>query len=141
MAAPLAPISVLLVDDHRTLREGLIQLLRDAPGIKVIGEAGDGQQAVKMARQLRPNVVIMDVNLPGMNGIDATRVITAECPQCQVIGLSMYSEPEMQAKMRDAGAVNYMIKSGPSAALIDAIRSCVRPGAENVNKSLSAFTS
>jgi signal transduction histidine kinase/ActR/RegA family two-component response regulator len=137
--APLSPISVLLVDDHRTLREGLIHLLREIADIRVVGEAGDGQQAVDMARQLRPNVVIMDVNMPGMNGIDATRIIASECPQCRIIALSMYSEPEMETAMRAAGAVNYLIKSGPSDALIDAIRSCVRPAEENVNKTLSAF--
>jgi PAS domain S-box-containing protein len=139
--APLAPVSVLLVDDHRTLREGLIQLLRDAPDIKVVGEAGDGQQAVAMARRLLPNVIIMDVNLPGMNGIEATRVIAEECPQCRVIALSMYSEPEMETTMREAGAVNYLIKSGPSADLIDAIRSCARPGAENATAASPAFIS
>jgi PAS domain S-box-containing protein len=127
----LSPISVLLVDDHRTLREALIHLLEKVSDIKVVGEAGDGQQAVDMARHLRPNVVIMDINMPGMNGIDATRIIASECPQCRVIALSMYSEAEMETAMREAGAVNYLIKSGPSSALIDAIRSCVRSGAKN----------
>jgi DNA-binding NarL/FixJ family response regulator len=88
-----------------------------------------------MARQLRPNVVIMDVNMPGMNGIEATRIIASECPQCRIIALSLYSEAEMETAMRAAGAVSYLIKSGPSGTLIDAIRTCVRPGAENTNKS------
>jgi PAS domain S-box-containing protein len=130
-SAPLPPICVLLADDHRTLREGLTRLLQEAADIQVIGEAQDGQQAVDMSRRLRPNVVIMDVNMPGMNGIDATRIISSECPECRIIALSMYSEAEMETAMREAGAVNYLIKSGPSGALIDAIRACVRPGAVN----------
>jgi CheY-like chemotaxis protein len=133
--APLSPIRVLIVDDHRTLREGLTHLLREAADIQIIGEAGDGQQAVEMARKLRPDVVIMDVNMPGMNGIEATRIITSECPQCRILALSMYSEAEMEAAMRAAGAVNYLIKSGPSSALVDAIRSCVYPGTSSATSS------
>jgi DNA-binding NarL/FixJ family response regulator len=69
-----------------------------------------------------------------MNGIEATRIITSEFLQCRIIALSMYSEAEMETAMREAGAVNYLIKSGPSGALIDAIRSCVRRAAEDANK-------
>jgi signal transduction histidine kinase/PAS domain-containing protein len=127
-STPFPPISVLLVDDHRTFREGVAHLLREVDDIQVIGEAQDGQQAVDMVQRLHPNVVIMDVNMPGMNGIDATRIITSECPQCRTIALSMYSEVEIETAMRKAGAVNYLIKTGPSGALIDAIRSCVHPG-------------
>jgi PAS domain S-box-containing protein len=133
-SAPRPPISVLLVDDHRTLREGLAHLLREVTDIQVIGEAQDGQQAVDMARRLHPNVVIMDVNMPGMNGIDATQIITSECPQCRTIALSMYSEVEIETAMRKAGAVNYLIKSGPSGALIDAIRACAPPMNRRSNK-------
>jgi signal transduction histidine kinase/PAS domain-containing protein/ActR/RegA family two-component response regulator len=122
-------IRVLLVDDHRTLREGLTHLLHESTDIQVIGEACEGQQAVEMVRQLRPDVVIMDVNMPGMNGIDATRIIASECPQCRIIALSMHSETEMETAMREAGAANYLIKSGPSSVLIDAIHACVRPEA------------
>jgi PAS domain S-box-containing protein len=137
--SPLLPIRVLLVDDHRTLREGLAHLLREAAEIQVIGEAGDGQQAVDMTRQLNPDVVIMDVNMPGMNGIEATRVIVSERPQCRIIALSMYSEAEMETAMREAGAINYLIKSGPSGALIDAIRSCVHPQAGDVKEPYPHF--
>jgi PAS domain S-box-containing protein len=135
--APFAPIRVLLVDDHRTLREGLAHLLRESADIQVIGQARDGQQAVDMARQLRPNVIIMDVNMPGMNGIDATRMITSKYPQCRVIALSMYSEAEMETAMREAGAANYLIKSGSSDALLAAIRACSLPGAEDAKKTES----
>ncbi|MBN1566402.1 MAG: response regulator [Acidobacteria bacterium] len=125
-------ISTLFLDNRLNVRRFTPQT---TSLIKLIpGEAGDGQQAVDMARRLRPNVAIMDVNMPGMNGIDATRIITSEDPQCRVIALSMYSEAEMETAMREAGAVHYLIKSGPSGALIDAIRSCVRAEAENANK-------
>jgi PAS domain S-box-containing protein len=128
-SASLPLIRVLLVDDHRTFREGLAHLLRESTDIQVIGEAHDGQHAVDMAQQLRPDVVIMDVNMPGMNGIEATRIIASECPQCRIIALSMHSETGIETAMYEAGAVNYLIKSGPSSALVDAIRACVSPEA------------
>jgi DNA-binding NarL/FixJ family response regulator len=120
---------VLLVDDHRTFREGLAHLLRESTDIQVVGEAHDGQQALDMVRQLRPDVIIMDVNMPGMSGIDATRIIALEYPQCRIIALSMHLETEIETAIRKAGAANYLIKSGPSIALIDAIRACVCPQA------------
>ena len=120
-------IRVLLVDDHVIVRQALSRLLHGEPDLEVVGEASEGREAVGMTRQIVPDVVIMDVSMRGMNGIEATRVIHAELPSVQVIGLSMYDEREQGEAMREAGAVNYVSKMGPSDALIAAIRAC-RPG-------------
>jgi len=117
-----AAIRVLVVDDHRIVREGLISLVQEVADICVVGEAENGRQAVDLARKTAPDVVIMDINMPIMNGIEATRIITGERPQCRVIGLSMHHQSDMEAAMRSAGAVAYLPKDGPSEALIDAVR-------------------
>ncbi|NLF30279.1 MAG: response regulator [Planctomycetes bacterium] len=115
---------VLIVDDHRIMREGLAGLLQFEPDIEVVGEAADGAQAVELAARLRPDVIIMDVNLGEMNGIEATRQIVAGRPEVKVIGLSMRTEPDVIAAMKEAGAAAYLTKGGPSGDLIAAIRAC-----------------
>jgi DNA-binding NarL/FixJ family response regulator len=118
-----------VVDDHVIVRQGIVRLLAAEPDLEVVGEASDGKEALLLTRELRPHVIIMDVGMQEMNGIEATRAIHAEWPAVQVIGLSMYDEAEKGARMRGAGAVNYLSKLGPSEALLAAIRACVRPGA------------
>ncbi|HWU36648.1 MAG TPA: response regulator transcription factor, partial [Candidatus Acidoferrum sp.] len=93
-----------------------------------VGEASDGKDALLQTGHLRPHVIIMDVGMREMNGIEATRAIHAQWPEVQVIGLSMYDETDKGAAMREAGAVNYLSKLGPSEALLAAIRACVRSG-------------
>jgi len=105
------------------MRQGLIRLLQEQPDIQVVGEAGDGQAAVGLARQLKPDIVLMDVSMPVINGFDATQKIVSECPGVQVIGLSMHEERDMAAAMRKAGAVAYVTKGGPAEHLISVIRS------------------
>jgi CheY-like chemotaxis protein len=117
-----SPIRVLLVDDHRIVREGLAQLLNGTPGIKVVGEAEDGYEAIDLARRLKPDVVVMDVSMPRMTGIEATRLIKADLPECCIIGLSMHDSAEMETSMREAGASVYLAKDGPSEVLINTIR-------------------
>lgn len=116
------PIRVVLADDHKVVRQGLATLLGIEPDIEIVGEASDGAEAVALARSLRPHVVVMDVSMPGLNGIDATRQIVSELPGIRVIGLSMHEEGEIAAGMREAGAVAYVAKGGPSDVLIASIR-------------------
>jgi len=115
-------IRVLLADDHQLLREGLVGLLAGESDIEVVGEAGDGQTAVELAHRLTPDVVIMDVSMPRLNGVEATRRILAERPGVRVIGLSMHEEAGMAATMRRAGAAAYLTKGGPAEDLVAAIR-------------------
>jgi CheY-like chemotaxis protein len=117
-------IRVLLVDDHLVVRQGLAMVLGGEPDIEIVGEASNGETAVSLAAGLLPDVVTMDINLPGMSGIEATRVIHAEHPEISIIGLSMFEE-EGDA-MRNAGAVGYLSKTGPSAKLLEVIRSACR---------------
>jgi len=117
-------IRVLVADDHEMMREGLAVLLRREPDIELVGGAFDGEVAVELARELRPDVVVMDVTMPRVNGIEATRRIVAELAGVSVIGLSMHEEADMAAAMREAGASGYLTKDGPPDALVAAIRAC-----------------
>jgi signal transduction histidine kinase/ActR/RegA family two-component response regulator len=120
-------LRILLVDDHPIVRQGLAMLLDSHPGLCVVGEAGDGVAAVSMARGLQPDVVLMDINLPGIDGIEATRRICADRAGVRVIGLSMHDQPQMVQAMLHAGAEAYLPKDGPADRLIHAIHT--RPGA------------
>jgi PAS domain S-box-containing protein len=118
---------VLIVDDHKIVREGLSGLLQLESGIEVVGEAADGPQAIELARTLKPDVIIMDVNLGKMTGVEATRKILAESPKIKIIGLSMHINTQIAVAMREAGAIAYFTKGGPSGDLIAAIHACAPP--------------
>ncbi|MDE3066861.1 MAG: response regulator transcription factor [Verrucomicrobiota bacterium] len=118
-------IRVLLVDDHKILREALGSLLNSQPDLAVAGEANDGREAIAQARQLKPDVVVMDINMPVLNGIEATRVVTGELPSVRVIGLSM--APDLGATILGAGAASYLARSAAAEQLIAAIRKVARP--------------
>ena len=117
-------IRILLVDDHILMRQGLTRLLAEEGDMEIVGEASDGEEAIRVARAVQPDVVLMDISMPGMNGIRATEIIRTEMPDIRVIGLSMSEESEAGSAMLRAGAVVYRSKSGPSAALLQAIRNC-----------------
>jgi CheY-like chemotaxis protein len=121
---PHSPIRVLVVDDHKMMRQGLVGLLQVEPDIVVVGEAEDGFQAVELAEALRPDVIIMDVNLGKVSGPQATRSIMSRNKGVKVIGLSMHVEQDVAASMYDAGASAYLTKGGALEDLITAIRSC-----------------
>ena len=115
-------IRVLLADDHDMVREGLASILSEEPDIELVGEASDGQEAVQLAMHTQPDVVVMDVAMPQLNGIEATRRILAALPQTRVIGLSMHERQDMESAMREAGAVDYLPKGETTDQLIDTIR-------------------
>jgi PAS domain S-box-containing protein len=117
-------IRVLLVDDHMVVRNGLALQLREQPDIEVVGEASDGATSIALVRELSPDVVTMDVNMPVMNGVEATRAIHTQFPQVRVIGLSMFEEAEQAAAMRAAGATDYLSKSASFDSVLTAIRAC-----------------
>ena len=104
-------VKIFLADDHNILREGLRSLISGMPGMEVIGEAGNGREAVRLARELRPDLVVMDINMPDLNGIEATRQLLKELPGVKVIALSMYSDKRFVAGMLRAGASGYMLKA------------------------------
>lgn len=115
-------ISVLLVDDHSLVRRGFRRILEDAPDIEVVGEASDGTEAVKLAAQLRPRLIVMDCALPGMSGLDATRRILNKLPETAILMLSMHSEETWVHQALDAGARGYILKSAVDMELVAAIR-------------------
>ena len=112
---------VLLVDDHQMLREGLRSLLERQPGIRVVGEAVSGWDAVQQARELSPHIVVMDVTLPGLNGIEATREIISAVPGTKVVGLSVHADKRFVVEMLRAGAVGYLLKTSAFDELVNAI--------------------
>ena len=115
-------ISVLLVDDHSLVRRGFRRILEDEPDITVAGEAGDGLQAIKLAEELRPKVIVMDCAMPGMNGLEATRQILAKHPQSLVLMLSMHPEETLVRQALEAGARGYVLKNAVDLELGTAIR-------------------
>ena len=115
-------IRILLVDDHRLFREGLTSLLADAPDLEVVGTAEDGHEGVAQAASLRPDVALVDVELPGINGIEVTRRISAEVEGTRVIALSMHSRPATVLEMLRAGASGYLLKDAELDDVALAIR-------------------
>jgi DNA-binding NarL/FixJ family response regulator len=121
-------ISILLADDHQIVRDGLKTLLEKQTDMKVVGEAEDGRAAVRLARELAPNVVIMDIAMPGLNGVDAARQIRSDTSDVKIIALSMQSDGPIVRRMLQAGAAGYMLKDCASDELVKAIRSVIRGG-------------
>ena len=113
-------VKVIIADDHALVREGLRRLLELDPNIEVLTEVGDGQGAINMVRKLRPDVVLMDVNMPGTNGIVATKVIKREMPSIRVVALTIYEDEEVIEMVR-AGVSAYVLKDVAGSELIDTI--------------------
>jgi DNA-binding NarL/FixJ family response regulator len=116
-----AEITCLIVDDHEVVREGLRLSLSRAPHIRVIGEASDGESAVTLAERRRPNVVIMDVRMPGIDGLEATRLLLGQAPEIAVLIFTAYSERSLLSRGLDSGAKGYILKEAPHEMLVRAI--------------------
>ena len=116
-----AEITCLIVDDHEVVREGLRLSLSRSPHIRVVGEAGDGQGAIDLAERRRPDVVIMDVRMPGMDGLDATKELSVRTPDTAVLIFTAYSERSLLARGLESGAKGYILKEAPHETLVRAI--------------------
>jgi DNA-binding NarL/FixJ family response regulator len=117
-----AKLTVLLVDDHALVRKGFRRMLEDDSAIAVVGEASEGNEAVRLALELRPKVVVMDCALPGISGIDATRCILAKFPSATILMLSMHSEDTLIRQALEAGARGYILKNAMDLDLVNAIK-------------------
>jgi DNA-binding NarL/FixJ family response regulator len=121
----MMPIRILLADDHHMIRQGLRVLLEREPDFSVVGEATDGHEALALTDKLNPNIVVMDVCMPTLNGVDATRKIHADHPNIRVVVLSAYSERNRVAEALFAGACGYLLKSSAFEELITAVRTVI----------------
>ncbi|MBK5256721.1 MAG: response regulator transcription factor, partial [Vicinamibacteria bacterium] len=121
-----AKIRLVICDDHPLFREGLQAILRDQAGFEVVGEAKDGIEAVDVTRRLRPDVVLMDIDMPELTGLEATRRLVDGGSPSRVLILSLYDDEELIASCLDAGASGYVLKDGPTSQLLFAIESVHR---------------
>ncbi len=122
---PMKPIRVLLADDHKLIRAGLVLVVQQQPDLSVIGEADDGRQAVQLVESLKPDVVVMDIGMPNLNGIEAARQITASRPDTAVVILSMHADEGYVLRALKAGARAYLLKDSATTDLVQAIRAVV----------------
>jgi len=119
---PEGPLQVLIVDDHEVLRTGTRQILETSPDMVVVGEADDGESALTMVRELRPDVVLVDIRLPGHNGIEVARHVSSSNPETRVVILSAYDDPDYLRAALAAGAAGYLLKTMPRDELVNAVR-------------------
>lgn len=132
-------IRILLADDHKMLREGLRLLIAEEPDMKIIAEAEDGKSAVELASELKPDIILMDITMPGLNGIEATRKIMAASGDSKIIALSMHIQRRMVREMINAGASGYVSKDCGHEEIIRAVRSVAAGGAyfcPNISKTV-----
>lgn len=120
----MAPkITVLLADDHALVRRGFRRMLEDDPGISIVGEASDGKEALRLALELRPKVIVMDCAMPELSGIEASRKILESFPEAEILMLSMHSEETLVRQALDAGARGYVLKNAMDLDLVSAVKS------------------
>jgi len=115
-------VKILLADDHRLMREALCSLIEKESDMKVVGEAADGRTAVGLAREVSPDVIIMDISMPELNGVEATNQILSDAPEVKILGLSMHSDEHFVAGMLKAGGSGYLLKDCAAEELVQAIR-------------------
>jgi DNA-binding NarL/FixJ family response regulator len=114
-------IRILLVDDHPIVRQGLKTLLQGHSGWEVIGEASDGAEAVEKAKDLSPDVMVLDVTMPRMNGLEACRLLRQECPELEILFVTQHDSPQMMREALEAGARGYVVKSNAARDLLAAV--------------------
>ena len=119
---PGDPLKVVLVDDHRLMRDGLRAILEREPRVRVVGEASDGHEALAVTGRAEPDIVVMDVSMRGLNGVDATRRLTSERPEVKVLGLSMNADARYVLSMLTAGAAGYLLKDAAAEELLSALQ-------------------
>ena len=122
----MSPIRVMIVDDQVLFREGLSGLLGSQPDFTVVGEAGDGEEAVALARELSPDLVLMDIRMPKMTGLDATRIIRREVPEAKIVILTVSDDDDDLFEAIKAGAIGYLLKNLKARALFDRVRGAFR---------------
>ena len=122
------PYSILLVDDHKILRDGIRTILERTPDFYVVGETDSGSDAVTLSRKLHPDLILMDIGLPGMNGIDATGEVLRHCPGAKVMMLSMYDDENSVVAAFRSGARAFLLKKASSGDLLDALRTVSKGG-------------
>ena len=125
MNHPIKPIRVLLADDHTLVRAGIRALLEKLPEVEVAGEAGDGREALQLVKRHRPDVVLMDISMPGLNGLEASQRMAVECPDARVIILSMHDNEEYYWRALKAGAAGYLLKKAATIELATALEQVV----------------
>lgn len=119
-------LNIILADDHEIMRDGLRSLIEKQSGMKVVAEAKNGRHALKLANKFNPDVVVMDISMPDLNGIEATRLISAECPGTKIVVFSMYSDRQFIVGALKAGASGYMLKNSAFKELVLAIRTVAK---------------
>lgn len=124
----MAVIRVLLAEDHLTVRKGVRMMLEAQPDIECVGEAGDGRAALRMAKELSPDVVLMDVSMPDLNGLKATELLRAECPAARVVALTRHTDRAYMEQLLRAGAAGYVLKQSDPSVLLQAVRAVASGG-------------
>jgi len=117
----MEPTTILIADDHTLVRETMGYILNSDPRFKVVADSGTGEEAIELAKNLRPSVVIMDINLPGINGIEATELIRKFCPGTKILGVSLHTQPSYARKMIQKGANGYVTKNSSKEEMVRAI--------------------
>jgi DNA-binding NarL/FixJ family response regulator len=124
----VSKVRVLLAEDHLTVRQGVRLLLDAQPDLEVVGEAGDGRTALKLARELEPDVILMDVSMPEMNGLRATEKLSAELPRVRVVALTRHTDRAYMQQLLQAGASGYVLKQSDPSVLLQAVRAVAAGG-------------
>jgi DNA-binding NarL/FixJ family response regulator len=127
---PESRIRVMIVDDHPIVRRGLTTLMGSADDIDVVGAAGDGTEALEMAEELHPDVILMDVSMPGINGMETTRLMQKACPEARVVMLTSFSGNDRVREAMRSGAVGYILKDSEPEEVLQGIRTAARAIAE-----------